>query len=179
MTLAVECYNYMDSRNPFHLDLVGPRCSQRTYCIVQSSWSRIVQQTAQILPWQTPWLARHLHQGLQMQNPDRLNQRREPAVSPGSNSWCVCERESVDYYHNGTVKVSKMCSRWHCQPCSPIISIMLYSFPIFRQYWLWLTFMTPIMPFHCSLLGSTPVGLWAQAWSMKMEPSGAFWTSIA
>lgn len=28
--------------------------------------------------------------------------------------------------------------------------------------------------FHCSSVGSTPVGLWAQAWSKKKEPFGAF-----
>jgi hypothetical protein len=31
---------------------------------------------------------------------------------------------------------------------------------------------------HCSSEGSTPVGLWAHAWSKKKEPSGAFWQLI-
>jgi hypothetical protein len=30
---------------------------------------------------------------------------------------------------------------------------------------------------HCSSVGSTPVGLWAQGWSKKKEPSGAFYRS--
>lgn len=36
------------------------------------------------------------------------------------------------------------------------------------------TFMTAAICFHCSGVGSVPVGLCAQAWRMKMENSGAF-----
>lgn len=35
------------------------------------------------------------------------------------------------------------------------------------------TFMTAAICFHCSGVGSVPVGLCAQAWRMKMEDSGA------
>lgn len=37
------------------------------------------------------------------------------------------------------------------------------------------TFMTEAICFHCSGVGSVPVGLCAQAWRTKMENSGAFW----
>lgn len=37
------------------------------------------------------------------------------------------------------------------------------------------TFMTDAICFHCSGVGSVPVGLWAQAWRTKMENSGALW----
>lgn len=35
--------------------------------------------------------------------------------------------------------------------------------------------MTAAICFHCSGVGSVPVGLCAQAWRTKMENSGAFW----
>lgn len=35
--------------------------------------------------------------------------------------------------------------------------------------------MTEAICFHCSGVGSVPVGLCAQAWRTKMEDSGAFW----
>lgn len=37
------------------------------------------------------------------------------------------------------------------------------------------TFMTEAICFHCSGVGSVPVGLCAQAWRTMMENSGAFW----
>lgn len=42
-----------------------------------------------------------------------------------------------------------------------------------------LSLMTLLISSHCSALGSTPVGLWAQAWSMIKLPLGIFWNKKA
>merc|ERR1712070_593267 len=36
-----------------------------------------------------------------------------------------------------------------------------------------LALIASLRPFHCSLVGSTPVGLWAQVWSKETLPLGA------